>query len=230
MIATITKSATETHGTTKEHASATTYAASDTLPLRSLPIASASFDSGPCEASRQIVRIVYATRAAEEHDRVDGDRAGLDARLAKPGGRDRGQREAEQQADVRPERPAVDPVDDLHQVVVVDPVDRDEDEAEQVGEQAALLVQDVGQVAPRRRPQLEDENGDQDRDHAVRERVHPLRPHRATMPPRARLRAGVAVPRRRFGSPWRRSTSLRCGAVGLASRFAVDLVDVIAEP
>ena len=84
--------------------------------------------------------------------------------------------------DVRPERPAVDPVDDLHQVVVVHPVDRDEDEAQQVDEQLALLVQDVGEVVARGRPQLEDEDRDQDRDHAVREGVHPLGLHGATMP------------------------------------------------
>ena len=43
-----------------------------------------------------------------------------------------------------------------HQVVVVDPVDRDEDEAQQVCEEPALLVHDVGEVVPRRRVQLED--------------------------------------------------------------------------
>jgi len=40
-------------------------------------------------------------------------------------------------------------VDGLHEVVVVDPVDRDEDEAQDVREQPPLLVEDVAEVVVR---------------------------------------------------------------------------------
>ena len=57
----------------------------------------------------------------------------------------------------------------LEQVVVVHPVDRDEDEAEDVGEELPLLVEDVAEVIAVRRLQFEHEDRDQDRDHAVGE-------------------------------------------------------------
>ncbi len=134
-------------------------------------------------------------RASEQHDHIRGDRPLLDTCLAEPGRRDGRQREPEEQMDVRPERPAVDPVHDLHQVVVVHPVDRDEDEAQQVDEELALLVQDVGELVPRRRPQLEDEDRDQNRDDAVREGVHPVGLHGATMPPPPAAPASLMRPR-----------------------------------
>ena len=62
--ATATNNATETQGTKNEHARATRYRQTDALPFRSFPIASASFESGPCEASRQIVRTVNASAQA----------------------------------------------------------------------------------------------------------------------------------------------------------------------
>jgi hypothetical protein len=82
---------------------------------------------------------------------------------------------------VGPQRAAVDGLYHLHQVVVVVPVDPDHHEAQQVGEQLALLVQDVGEMIPVRRPQLEHEDRDEDGHHAIAEGEHALGSHRASM-------------------------------------------------
>src|SRR4051812_49620060 len=65
----------------------------------------------------------------------------------------------------------------LHQVMVVDPVDRHEDEAEEIGEKAALLVPEVAEMIARRRLQLQHEDHDQDGHDAVGEGVQPLGTH-----------------------------------------------------
>jgi hypothetical protein len=67
---------------------------------------------------------------AEENDAVDGDGCGVAEMRAEPGRRHRSEREPEQKVRVRPERGAADAVDDLQQMMVVVPVEGDEDEAE----------------------------------------------------------------------------------------------------
>ena len=74
--------------------------------------------------------------------------------LADPGGREREQREPEEQVQVGPEDPAVHPVRGVQQVVVVVPVDAHVHEAEQVREEHRHERAQRGQAGVVRRAQL----------------------------------------------------------------------------
>ena len=63
--------------------------ASEILPLRSLPIACASCESGLVQGEQRQRQQRERDRAAEQDDRVGGDRPRLGARLAEPGGAER---------------------------------------------------------------------------------------------------------------------------------------------
>ena len=121
MIATATKSAMETQGI--ENANASASAGTATSEMRALAVIA----DGRRELRVRVMEREQRERqqreaegAAEQDDRVAGDRARLDAcrRPARPS-RERRQREPEEQVDVGPQRAAVDAVDDLHQMVVL---------------------------------------------------------------------------------------------------------------
>ena len=108
-------------------------------------------------------------RRHQHHDAVDRGRDLVEVVLAHPSRHERRQRQPEEQMQVRPQDRAVDPVDHVQHVVMVVPVDADEDEAHQVGQKHGH--QRLQRVPPGsvRHFQLEDHDRDDDRDHAVAE-------------------------------------------------------------
>jgi hypothetical protein len=81
----------------------------------------------------------------------------------------------------------------VEQVVVVVPVDPDEDEAEDVHRECRKPVVERGQIDPGRSAQVERHERDHHGDDAVAERVEPLRADLGDGAPLARRCAGVLV-------------------------------------
>lgn len=71
------------------------------------------------------------SRAKHDHS-IKSDRQGREPVQTDPYGHERYQREPEQQMQVGPEHRSSDPFDGLHHVMVIAPIDPDEDEAEDV--------------------------------------------------------------------------------------------------
>ena len=78
---------------------------------------------------------------------------------------------------VRPEDPTVDAVDHLHEVVVIVPVDRNEDEAEEVDGELWHERPQVVQAAAGGWTEAEDHDRDDHGDNAVAERFETARAH-----------------------------------------------------
>ena len=149
---------------------ASPYSMSESHPLRSAPMARASADCGPCREINTRTRMVNATRSHEQIDAVHRDRECREVGVAHPRRCERRERQPEEQMDVRPENSPVDVPRGVQQVVVIVPVDRDEDEREDVAEgRGDERPKGLERLAVRR-AELEDEDRDDDGDHAIGER------------------------------------------------------------
>ena len=107
----------------------------------------------------------------QQHRAIDGGGQRREMILAHPAGDERHQRQPEQQVQVRPEDPAVDSMRGLEHVMMVVPVDAEHDEAEHVGEGDRDQGTERFPIRSVWNLQLQDHDGDQDRDHAVAERL-----------------------------------------------------------
>ena len=104
--------------------------------------------------------------------------------LAHPSGDERDQREPEEQVQVGPEDLPVHAGSGLEQVVVVVPIDAEEDVAQHVGEKEGQDRPQRRQVAAVRRLKVEHHDGDEDGDHAVAERFEAAFGHGENVSPR----------------------------------------------
>src|SRR6266478_813762 len=79
---------------------------------------------------------------------------------------------------VRPQYPTGDPVSEIEHVMMIVPVDGDDDEAEYVGEKYRQESRQRGQVGAVRDLKLQHHDRDEDRDHSIAERAQPFIAHR----------------------------------------------------
>src|SRR6266699_4562490 len=87
---------------------------------------------------------------------------------------------------VRPQYPTGDPVGEIEHVMMIVPVDGDDDEAEYVGEKYRQESRQRGQVGAVGHLKLQHHDRDEDRDHSIAERAQPFIAHRVacSMSPR----------------------------------------------
>src|SRR5207237_5344920 len=75
----------------------------------------------------------------------------------------------EEQMQICPQNFSIHVMDEMEHVMVIAPVDAEEDEAENVGEEEREERLECAQISAVRHVQLEDHDGDEDGDHAVAE-------------------------------------------------------------
>src|SRR6266545_3888254 len=167
----------EIHGLTKASPTAVAYSTSDAYPLMSEPMASARTESRPFARMSARTRIAYANPAASAT--VPYAAAGSGWRYSSRShsvrtGMSESQNNRNRFAHIAAplNRSAA-----LSRVVVVVPVDPDDDKAEHVHEKPRQLVVDGTQRGTTRGPQLERHDRDDHRQDGVAERLDPGRPH-----------------------------------------------------
>jgi hypothetical protein len=92
--------------------------------------------------------------------------------LPHPAGDEGDEGQPEQEVEVRPQDLAVDPVAGVEHVMVVVPVDAQEEEAQHVAQEDREQRPEREEVRAVRHLQLQDHDRDQDGDHPVAERLH----------------------------------------------------------
>ena len=97
--------------------------------------------------------------------------------LAQPRGGEWQQRQPEQQMKIGPKHPARHVSHRVQHVMVIVPVDTDVHKAQHIAEEHRQHRTQRLQVLTMRHLQLEDHDGDDDREHAVAERFEPPLPH-----------------------------------------------------
>ncbi len=129
--------------------------------------------------------------AGEQVDAVKGHRGGGELGFRRPGRGEGQQRQTEQQDEIGPEHRAVDRFDHIEQVVVVVPVDRHVGEADDIGEESRPKLRQRRKILAMGRLQLQNHDGDDDGDHAIRKRLQPFARHAALLfkPPKPRAPA-----------------------------------------
>jgi len=112
-------------------------------------------------------------RCGEQHAAIGRRRERREVILAHPRGRERKQRQPEEQVEIGPQHDAIELARRIEQMVMVVPVDTDVDEAEQIDQQRR---QHRAQGIPVRAMwhfQLQHHDRDQDCDHAIAEGLEP---------------------------------------------------------
>jgi len=112
---------------------------------------------------------VKRQRAGELQGAVNHGRERRYIRLRDIGGREGDQREAEQQQIVGPDEARRHTTRRDQQIVVIDPVDRDKDEAEQIDRERRPQLEERGRFCTLRRLQVEHHDRDNDGDDPVGE-------------------------------------------------------------
>src|ERR1700694_5735225 len=97
--------------------------------------------------------------------------------FAHPGGDERHHRQPKQQMQIGPQHRAIDPLDDLPEVVVVVPVDADKHKTQQVAEKLRPQRPECRYGRLVRHPEFQDHDGDDDGEHAIAERFEPRLVH-----------------------------------------------------
>ena len=149
----------------------------------------------PLLAKDHRLQDVPAERRHHQHDAVDGGRHGPEMVLAHPAGREREQRQPEQQVQVGPQHAAGHVGGRVQQVVVVVPVDADVDEAQHVAQEHRPQLRDRGQVVAVGHVQLQHHDRDDDGQHAIAERLESTLAHLASARRNAAPRSILAAAR-----------------------------------
>ena len=84
--------------------------------------------------------------------------------------------------EIRPEHPSVDAVDQVKEMVMIAPVDRDVDETKHVTQEDRYRLLERAEVGGVRRLQIEHHDRDDDGDHAITEGNDPVLFHRTCFP------------------------------------------------
>ncbi len=148
----------------------------------------------------------------EQDDSVERDGPGGEMIVAHPCGGERNEREPEEKMEVGPKRRAIDAFGGVKQVMMIVPVDGDEDEAENVAEEDRSDGAKRGQRGALRWLHLEDHDSDDDGEDAVAEGFEAVFGHGAITGGR---------------ESYNEKESKRQGEKGVESRFAYCDVDVI---
>ena len=167
--ATPTKIATETQRQAKASGIERTQANSESLALRSRPSAARTL---PPRGDNDRLQDGVGNRAQPADHAVGGDGVRGEAVLRHPRRGEGEQRDAEQPVEVGLQHPAGHALHGLHQVVVVEPVDRGIHESQQVRQQPGDGRPQVGELRPVGLAQLQHHDRDEDGDDALTEGFH----------------------------------------------------------
>jgi hypothetical protein len=137
----------------------------------------------PLTRDDRLLEDVVGERGHQQHDAVERGGQGGEMVLAHPSRSERKQRQPEQQVQVRPERRAGDRAARVEHVMMIVPVDADEDEAQDVAEEDRQQRPQFVQAVAMRHPELQHHDRDDDRDHTIAERFQPSLAHPASLFP-----------------------------------------------
>src|SRR3954471_4611042 len=115
--------------------------------------------------------------AHEKHETIERHRECGEVVLAHPPGHEGYEGHPEQQIGIGPEDAALDVLDGVEHVVMIVPVDADVDEAEHVAQEHRDHRYEGREIRSVRYLHLQHHHRDDDRDHAIAERLEPALPH-----------------------------------------------------
>ena len=124
------------------------YSTGDILPLRSRPSACAKCRVAAVISEDRKLQTLPGERRHQQRDAVERGRNRREIVLAHPGRRKRDQRQPEQQMKIGPQHQPVDMPHQMKEVVVVVPVDRDVDEAQNIAEKYRRQTASAARSAP----------------------------------------------------------------------------------
>ena len=116
-------------------------------------------------------RIHYMKGYARERHigEIDGERRPRRRVFAHPSGRERNERYNEKPHDIHPKDLKIDPLGQAEHDVMVHPIDRDEEKAQDVGQEKGQNAREILDPVPYRQGEFQHHDGDNDRENAVAE-------------------------------------------------------------
>src|ERR1700730_4411441 len=87
------------------------------------------------------------------------------------------ERDPKEQIDVRPKNDRIDPGHEVNEMMMIDPVDGDDDEAQDIGKKGWPHFRQGSWGRIMRRLQLQNHDGNENSDNAIAERFDPVRFH-----------------------------------------------------
>ena len=108
---------------------------------------------------------------------VKRDRKGQGVIVAEINRDPRHERDPKEEVDVCPKHNGIDPGHEVNEMMMIDPVDSDDDEAQDIGKKGWPHFRQRSCCRIVRRLQLQNHDGNENSDNAITERFHPVRFH-----------------------------------------------------